>query len=116
LLLVPRPKPKRSKSRPSPSDPVPLTAIATALGGLSTKIHTAVRGLGCPVRFVLTAGQKGDAPQADALIEDLAAEVVGLRQRPLPQVRQRRRRGRVAIRFEKTTQTIAPSSLRLQSF
>jgi transposase len=35
-----------------------------------------VRGLGCPVRFTLTAGQKGDAPQADALIEDLAAEVV----------------------------------------
>jgi hypothetical protein len=23
----------------------------------------AVRGLGCPVRFTLTAGQKGDAPQ-----------------------------------------------------
>jgi len=34
-----------------------------------------VRGLGCPIRFVLTAGQKGDAPQADALIEDLPAEV-----------------------------------------
>lgn len=26
----------------------------------------AVRGLGCPVRFALTAGQKGDAPQAEA--------------------------------------------------
>lgn len=36
----------------------------------------AVRGLGCPVRFVLTAGQKGDAPQADALIEDLPADIV----------------------------------------
>ena len=36
----------------------------------------AVRGLGCPVRFILTAGQKGDAPQAAALIEGLAAEVV----------------------------------------
>jgi len=36
----------------------------------------AVRGLGCPVRFVLTAGQKGDAPQADALIEELPADVV----------------------------------------
>ena len=33
----------------------------------------AVRGLGCPVRFILTAGQKGDAPQADLLIEDLPA-------------------------------------------
>ncbi len=36
----------------------------------------AVRGLGCPVRFVLTAGQKGDAPQAGALVEDLPAEIV----------------------------------------
>ena len=36
----------------------------------------AVRGLGCPVRFALTAGHWGDAPQADALIEDLPAEVV----------------------------------------
>lgn len=36
----------------------------------------AVRGLGCPVRFRLTAGQKGDAPQAEALIADLPAEAV----------------------------------------
>jgi transposase len=36
----------------------------------------AVRGLGCPVRFTLMAGQKGDAPQAAALIEGFAAEVV----------------------------------------
>jgi transposase len=36
----------------------------------------AVRGLGCPVRFTLTAGQKGDAPQADGLIEDMPADVV----------------------------------------
>jgi transposase len=36
----------------------------------------AIRGLGCPVRFTLTAGQKGDAPQAAALIEGLPAEVV----------------------------------------
>ncbi len=36
----------------------------------------AVRGLGCPVRFSLTAGHRGDAPQAEPLIEGLAAEVV----------------------------------------
>ncbi len=36
----------------------------------------AVRGLGCPVKFTLTAGQKGDAPQAGPLIEGLPAEVV----------------------------------------
>lgn len=36
----------------------------------------AVRGLGCPMRLRLTAGQKGDAPQAEALIEGLPAAVV----------------------------------------
>ena len=36
----------------------------------------AVRGLGCPVRFHLTAGQAGDAPQAGPLIEGLPANVV----------------------------------------
>jgi len=36
----------------------------------------AVRGLGCPVRFILTAGQRGDCPQAHALIEGLPAAVV----------------------------------------
>ncbi|MET3839715.1 transposase [Bradyrhizobium sp. OAE829] len=51
-------------------------AIGRSRGGLSTKIHMAVRGLGCPVRFTLTAGQKGDAPQAAALIEGLPADVV----------------------------------------
>jgi transposase len=32
--------------------------------------------LGCPIRFVLTAGQKGDAPQAAALFEGATADVV----------------------------------------
>jgi transposase len=36
----------------------------------------AVRGLGCPVRFHLTAGHRGDAPQALPLIEGLPAQVV----------------------------------------
>lgn len=36
----------------------------------------AVRGLGCPVRFTITAGQRGDAPQAIPLIENLPARVV----------------------------------------
>ena len=35
-----------------------------------------MRGLGCPVRFILTPGQAGDAPQAAPLVEGLAAEVV----------------------------------------
>jgi transposase len=36
----------------------------------------AVRGLGCPVRFLLTAGQKGDAPQGETLIDSLPADFV----------------------------------------
>jgi transposase len=43
---------------------------------LSTKLHLAVRGLGLPVRFRLTAGHRGDAPQALPLIEGLPAEAV----------------------------------------
>lgn len=35
-----------------------------------------VRTLGAPVRFALTASQRGDCPQADALIDGLAADVV----------------------------------------
>ena len=35
-----------------------------------------MRGLGLPVRFLLTAGQRGDAPQAGSLIEGLPAEIV----------------------------------------
>ncbi len=36
----------------------------------------AARGLGLPVRFALTGGQRGDSPQAEALIADLPAKVV----------------------------------------
>ena len=36
----------------------------------------AVRGLGLPARFALTAGQRGDAPQASLLIEGMPAKAV----------------------------------------
>ena len=51
-------------------------ALGRSRGGRSTKIHMAVRGLGCPVRFLLTAGQRGDAPQGENLIEGLPADFV----------------------------------------
>jgi len=35
-----------------------------------------VRGLGCAVAFHITAGQKGDAPQAAALLEGRQADIV----------------------------------------
>jgi len=36
----------------------------------------AVRGLGAPVRFIRTGGQRGDCPQAYGLIDGLPAQVV----------------------------------------
>jgi transposase len=51
-------------------------ALGRSRGGLSTKVHLAVRGLGCPVRFILTAGQAGDAPQAGLLLDGAPAEIV----------------------------------------
>lgn len=44
-------------------------ALGRSRGGWSTKIHLAFRGLGCPVRVVLTAGQRGDSPKAAALLD-----------------------------------------------
>ncbi|MDH0125563.1 IS5 family transposase [Brucella intermedia GD04153] len=67
----PRPPARRRRKKGAEDQ-----ALGRSRGGLSTKIHMAVHGLGCPVRFTLTAGQKGDAPQADAMIEALPAEVV----------------------------------------
>jgi len=43
---------------------------------LTTKLHAAVDALGNPVRFILTAGQRNDITQAQALIVDLPAQHV----------------------------------------
>ena len=63
---------KKGSGDPAASD----QALGRSRGGLSTKIDLVVRGLGCPMRFALTAGQKGDAPKAEALLADLPADVV----------------------------------------
>ncbi|WP_281792288.1 IS5 family transposase [Desulforhabdus amnigena] len=44
-------------------------ALGRSRGGFSTKIHVAVDGLGNPLRFILTPGQKSDIEQGPALIE-----------------------------------------------
>ncbi len=49
-------------------------AIGRSRGGFTSKIHLAVRGLGCPVGIVLTAGQAGDAPRAHDHLDHLPAE------------------------------------------
>ena len=43
---------------------------------MTSKIHMATDALGRPLRFILTAGQKGDAPQAEALLDGLKASHV----------------------------------------
>lgn len=39
-------------------------------GGFSTKIHVTVDGLGNPLRFRLTGGERNDITQAEALLEN----------------------------------------------
>ncbi|MDI3465651.1 MAG: Mobile element protein [Nitrospira sp.] len=43
---------------------------------MTTKIHTAVDGLGNPLRFILTPGQASDYTQADPLLQGLPAQYV----------------------------------------
>lgn len=46
-------------------------ALGRSQGGFTTKIHVSVDGLGNPLRFIVTAGQRHDITQAEALIIDL---------------------------------------------
>ena len=49
-------------------------ALGRSRGGLTTKIHAVVDGLGRPLRFLLTPGQAADCRPARALLEGLAFE------------------------------------------
>lgn len=51
-------------------------ALGRSRGGFSTKIHIAVDGLGNPLRFILTAGQRHDITQAQHLLQGYAGEHV----------------------------------------
>jgi transposase len=50
-------------------------ALGRSRGGFGTKIHTAVTGLGLPVKLILTGGQAADVSQAKTLIEGVPFEV-----------------------------------------
>jgi transposase len=43
--------------------------LGRSRGGFSTKIHIIVDGLGYPLRFILTGGQRHDSTQAKNLID-----------------------------------------------
>ena len=63
---------KKADGSGSPAD----QALGRSRGGLTTKIHGAVSGLGLPVKVLLTPGQAADVSQAEELLEGLPAEVV----------------------------------------
>jgi transposase len=51
-------------------------ALGRSRGGFSTKIHVSVDGLGNPLRFLLTAGQRHDITQAEELLRGYQGDFV----------------------------------------
>lgn len=51
-------------------------ALGRSKGGLTTKIHTALDGLGNPLRFILSPGQAADCTQAESLLAGFPAHYV----------------------------------------
>ena len=51
-------------------------ALGRSKGGFTTKIHALVDALGNPLKFILTAGQRNDITQAEALTENVHNSVV----------------------------------------
>lgn len=47
-------------------------ALGRSKGGFTTKIHAIVDGLGNPLKFILTAGQRNDITQAENLITEIS--------------------------------------------
>ena len=47
-------------------------ALGRSRGGFTTKIHATVDGLGNPLKFILTPGQRSDISQAEALSANLS--------------------------------------------
>lgn len=51
-------------------------ALGRSKGGFTTKIHALVDGLGNPVKFILTAGNRNDVTQATQLLKEQQDTVV----------------------------------------
>jgi transposase len=54
----------------------PQQALGRSRGGFSTKIHALVDALGNPLKFILSAGQRHEISQAEALIEGISRTIV----------------------------------------
>lgn len=66
--------PIRAQLAPQKKGGQAAQALGRSRGGFSTKIHANVDGLGNPLRFLLTGGQRHDITQAEGLICDLQFE------------------------------------------
>jgi putative transposase len=51
-------------------------ALGRSRGGFTTKLHAAVDALGNPLRFLVTAGQRAEITQAEALLSGYPAAAV----------------------------------------
>jgi transposase len=51
-------------------------SLGRSRGGFTTKIHALVDGLGNPLKFMLTPGQRHDITQADSLTEDISSNTL----------------------------------------
>ena len=66
----------RARQAHKKSDKPEDQALGRSRGGFSTKIHVTVDGLGNPLRVRLTAGQRHDSTQAQALLEGYTCQYV----------------------------------------
>src|SRR5574340_605671 len=51
-------------------------ALGRSRGGFSTKIHTKVDGLGNPLQFILTGGERHESTQGEALLSKQVGDYV----------------------------------------
>ena len=65
-----------TSTAPARPKKTPGQAIGHSRGGLSTKIHALVDALGNPLAFLLTPGQAHDLVGADALLPQMAADLL----------------------------------------
>ena len=69
--------PTRSGRKKGGSDVRPQDeALGRSRGGFSTKLHVSVSGLGLPIELQLTAGQRADVTQGEALLKGYQPKAV----------------------------------------
>ena len=64
------------QQKPKKNNAIDNEGLGRSRGGLSSKIHCVVNGLGNPVEFILTGGEMHDHLCAEALLEGKKADFV----------------------------------------